>query len=51
VDVDLRFSQSLHTLELHRHMAPYGIDVQYSTATIALSRFLYELAHHHFHIL
>ena len=29
MDVDLRFSQSLHTLELHRHMAPYGIDVQY----------------------
>jgi hypothetical protein len=25
--------------------------LMYSTATIALSRFLYELAHHHFHIL
>ena len=46
MDVDLRFSHSLHTIELHRHMAPYGIDVQYCTATIALSRFLYELAHH-----
>ena len=27
MDVDLRFSHSLHTIELHRHMAPCGIDV------------------------